>query len=46
MWNWQCGDCEHNAGDNGEGCKCELTGKEINICDEACGKFKLYQDIE
>lgn len=43
---WQCGDCEHNTGDSGEGCKCELTGKTIDICDPACKEFQVYSDIE
>ena len=40
---YECGDCEHNAGDDGDGCKCDLTGKAIELCSKACKRFKLYE---
>ena len=44
--NYQCGDCLHNAGDNGHGCVCEKTGASIDICDDACKKFVINPDFE
>lgn len=44
--NYECGDCLYNTGDDGDGCKCEKTGKAIDICDKACKKFKLFDDFE
>lgn len=41
---YQCGDCVHNLGDfNSEGCKCELTGKIIDVMAEACKDFDYVE---
>ena len=42
----QCGDCDHNLGDNGKGCYCEKKRKYISICDTKCKDFVINPDIE
>ena len=46
MEKYECGDCLYNAGDCGDGCECEKTGKKIDLCDKACKWFKKYFDME
>lgn len=42
----QCGDCNHNAGDNGKGCYCDKKKKYISICDNKCKDFELNPDLK